>query len=134
MIDGVVAAFMLLGCTFLLLASIGVWRMPDLFMRMSASAKASTLGIGCLLVALMLHFRDGSVTTRSILILFFYFLVSPVAAHMIARAAYIVGVPLWEESIVNEARHLYPGRADRPETGTVGEPEGDESTEPEVRV
>lgn len=105
-----VAAFMLVGCTFLLLASVGVVRMPDLFMRMSASAKAGTLGIGCLLVALILQFQERAVTTKSVLVIAFFFLMSPVAAHMIARAAYVVGVPLWKHSVSNEARDLYPRR------------------------
>lgn len=105
-----IAALMLTGCSFLLLAAVGITRMPDLFMRMSSSTKAGTLGIGCVLVALMLHGGDVSTVTKSTLVLFFFFLMSPVAAHMIARAAYIVGVPLWEHSIVDEAKGLYPSR------------------------
>ena len=105
-----IGTLMLTGCAFLLLAAVGITRMPDLFMRMSASTKASTLGIGCILVALMLHFREVSVITKSTLVLFFFFIMSPVAAHMIARAAYLVGVPLWDRSVVDDAKDHYPSR------------------------
>jgi len=116
-----VGTMMLIGCTFLLLASIGIIRMPDLFMRMSASAKAGTLGIGCMLIALMLHFRDGAVVTKSILVISFFFLMSPVAAHMIARAGYVLRVPLWEHSIVDEAKHLHAPKAIVPAWAENGE-------------
>jgi multicomponent Na+:H+ antiporter subunit G len=130
-----VGTMMLFGCTFLLLAAIGIIRMPDLFMRMSASAKAGTLGVGCMLIALMLHFRDGAVVTKSILVMFFFFLMSPVAAHMIARAGYIVRVPLWRHSVVDEAKHLHAPKAIVPawaETG--GEGAGTPPPEDEMRV
>ncbi|HVR44493.1 MAG TPA: monovalent cation/H(+) antiporter subunit G [Thermoanaerobaculia bacterium] len=129
-----VASLMLVGCSFLLLAAVGIVRMPDLFMRMSASAKAATLGIGCMLIALMLHFRESSVTTRSILVLSFFFLLSPVAAHMIARAAYIVGVPLWEHTVCNEAEHLYPKKKERRDATAPPPEDESDATDPEMRV
>ena len=56
MIDIVTAIFWLAGAAFALLAAIGVLRMPDVFTRMQAATKASTLGVGCLLAGL----RGGS--------------------------------------------------------------------------
>jgi multicomponent Na+:H+ antiporter subunit G len=44
------------------------------------------------------------VTTRAVLVIAFFFLTAPVGAHMIARAAYAVGVPLWEGTITDELR------------------------------
>ena len=72
--------------------------------RMQASTKASTLGVGCLLLGAALHFQDLGVTTRAVLVIGFFFLTAPVGAHMIARAAYAVGVPLWEGTLVDELR------------------------------
>jgi multicomponent Na+:H+ antiporter subunit G len=100
-------ALLLIGATFLLLAAIGVLRMPDVFMRMSASTKAVTLGNGCLLAGLALEFQDTAVTTRAVLIIAFFFLKSPVAAQMIGRAAYFTGTPLWEGTRIDELRGRY---------------------------
>jgi multicomponent Na+:H+ antiporter subunit G len=71
-------------------------------MRLQAATKASTLGVGCMLLGLAIHFQDLTVTTRAVLIIAFFFLTAPVGAHMIARAAYAVGVPLWEGTITDE--------------------------------
>jgi multicomponent Na+:H+ antiporter subunit G len=86
----------------MLLAGLGVLRLPDLFMRLQASTKASTLGVGCMLLGVAIHFQTLGVTTRAVLVIAFFFLTAPVGAHVIARAAYAVGVPLWEGTITDE--------------------------------
>lgn len=106
------------GLAFLLLASIGILRMPDVFMRASSSTKAATLGVGCVLLAAAVHFAELRVTTRALAAIAFLFLTAPVAAHMIVRAAYLTGVPLWEGTIGDELR----GRYNR-ETHTLHSPE-----------
>jgi multicomponent Na+:H+ antiporter subunit G len=99
------ALLLVIGALFMLLAGLGILRLPDLFMRLQASTKASTLGVGCMLLAAAIHFQDLAVTTRAVLIIAFFFLTAPVGAHMIARAAYAVGVPLlWEGTITDELR------------------------------
>ena len=98
------SALLLIGGVFMLLAGIGIMRMPDLFMRMQAATKAASLGVGCMLLAVALHFGELAVTTRCLLVTAFVFLTAPVAAHVIARAAYSVGVPLWSGTIVDELR------------------------------
>jgi len=107
------AALMIIGAAFALLAGAGVVRMPDLFMRMQAATKASTLGIGCIVLAVALHFGELGVTTRALATILFVFLTAPVAAHMIARASYFVGVPLWSGTIVDELRGHYDRRTHR---------------------
>ena len=77
------------GALLMLLASIGILRMPDVFLRMSASTKAATLGVILILLALAIHFDRVGVTARALGIIFFVILTGPVSAHMIARAAYI---------------------------------------------
>jgi multicomponent Na+:H+ antiporter subunit G len=108
--DVIVAMLLLLGSLFVLLAALGVVRFPDLFMRMQAMTKASTLGAGSLLIAVAVHFARLDLTARSLLILAFIFITSPVAAHVIARAAYRAKVPLWEGSIADELRTARPER------------------------
>jgi multicomponent Na+:H+ antiporter subunit G len=104
MAERVSAVLLVVGALFMLLAGLGVLRLPDLFMRLQAATKASTLGVGCLLLGASVHFQDLTVTTRAVLVIGFFFLTAPVGAHMIARAAYAVGAPLWEGTLIDELR------------------------------
>jgi len=100
--DLIAAVLLIIGGLAMLLAGVGVLRMPDLFMRMQAATKAATLGAGCSLLAVAAHFGELGVTTRALLIIAFLFLTAPVAAHVIARAAYATGVKLWEASVYDQ--------------------------------
>lgn len=102
--DLLTAGLVLVGGAFMLLAGVGVVRLPDLFTRMQAATKGATLGAGCLLLAVAAHFRTTDVAARAVLVVLFVFLTAPVAAHLIARAAYAVGVPLWEGTLHDELR------------------------------
>lgn len=104
MVDLAVAALLLLGGGFILVAGLGLLRMPDVFIRMHASTKAGTLGIGLMLVATALRFGDPAIVARALLIALFVLLTAPVAAHLIARAAYRAGTPLWAGSVIDELR------------------------------
>ncbi len=107
MIDILTAIFLLVGAFFVLVAALGIVRFPDLFTRMHAGSKASTLGLGCILVAVSISFPMVAVVAKSILVLLFVFLTAPVAAHMIGRAAYLLKVPLWSETVVDELKGQY---------------------------
>ncbi len=102
--DILCAVLIVTGSAFMLVAGLGVVRMPDLFMRMQAATKAATLGAGCMLLAVAVHFGDLMIVTRALLVIAFIFLTAPVAAHTIARAAYSVGTPLWEGTLADELR------------------------------
>src|SRR5689334_11546359 len=98
---------LLTGAIFLLLAAVGMVRMPDLFTRMQAASKASTLGIACVLLALAFHFPGISVNIRVIGTIVFFYLTAPITAHLIGRAAYFVGVPVWKGTVIDELRGRY---------------------------
>lgn len=100
------------GTVTLLLAAIGVVRLPDAYMRMSSSTKAATMGIMCLLLAVALHFQETSATTRALATILFVLLTAPVAAHMIGRAAYYRGVSMWEGTVADEFRRDLEAAAD----------------------
>jgi multicomponent Na+:H+ antiporter subunit G len=108
MLAFLVALLMLSGAFLIFIASLGLIRMPDLFLRMSATSKAATLGAGLMLLATALYFNDFAITVRVISIIAFLMLTIPVAAHMIGRAAYFDGVPLWEKTKIDElSGHYY---------------------------
>ena len=122
MIHVLVILLLATGTTFTLVAAIGVLRMPDVYMRLQVSTKGATLGVGSLLLAVPLFFTDLEVAVRALLIVIFIFLTTPISGHMLARAAYIVGVPLSERAIVDELE----GRYDR-ETQELASPPRDDS-------
>jgi len=102
--DLLVAALMVAGGVFMLIAAIGVLRMPDLYIRMHAASKTGTVGVIGLILALAIHSGDLGVITRVLLISAFFLLTAPIGAHMIGRAAYRSGVPLWRKSVRDEWR------------------------------
>jgi multicomponent Na+:H+ antiporter subunit G len=104
MIDILTAIMWTAGSAFALLAALGILRMPDVFTRMQASTKASTLGLGCLLIGAALRFDDFASLIRLASIGAFILLTTPVAAHVIARASYLADVPLWEGTVIDERR------------------------------
>lgn len=93
-----------IGSLFILLAGVGLVRMPDLFLRVSASTKAATLGVGATLLGVALYFGDFATFIRAGAIIVFLLLTAPVAAHLIGRAAYQDGVPLWEKTEFDDLR------------------------------
>ena len=101
------AALLFVGAVFMLLATVGLIRLPDLFTRMQATAKAATAGIGCLFLAPAIYFDALGITSRSILIIVFVFITQPIAAHVLARAGYMIGVPLWDKTVRDEMAGLY---------------------------
>jgi multicomponent Na+:H+ antiporter subunit G len=104
MMELLTSVLWLAGSAFALLAAVGVLRMPDVFTRMQASTKASTLGVGCLLLGAALQTGDFASVIRVVSIGAFVLLTTPVAAHVIARASYVAEVPLWEGTVLDERR------------------------------
>jgi multicomponent Na+:H+ antiporter subunit G len=96
------------GALFVLIAAVGVLRLPDLLMRMHAATKAGTLGAGLLLGAVMVSVPETGVVVRAAAVVVFLLLTAPIAAHVIARAAYHAGeAQLWDRTSVDElADHL----------------------------
>jgi len=118
MTDLVTALLWLAGSAFALLAAIGVLRMPDVFTRMQASTKASTLGLGCLLLGAALQMGDVASFVRVACIGAFVLLTTPVSGHVIARASYLADVPLWKGTVLDERKR------DASRNANVAGPEG----------
>ena len=108
MLDLFTALLMVTGAGFMLLAAVGVMRMPDVWMRMHASTKSATFGIGCMALALAVYSaHELSVVMRSVIVIGFVFQTAPVAGHMIGRAAYLMGVRPWRGTLVDELEGRY---------------------------
>jgi multicomponent K+:H+ antiporter subunit G len=83
-----VSVLILIGAFFLLVGSLGLAKLPDLMRRLHGPTKATTLGIGAMLVASMAYFLlvDGDPSIHELLITLFLFLTAPVSAQMMAKA------------------------------------------------
>lgn len=107
MIDIIIGILSTIGALSIFFASLGILRMPDFYLRLSVTVKAATMGVGLLLLCAAIIFPDISVSTKAIAITFFLIITSPIAAHMIGRAAYFTGTPLWKETIIDELNGMY---------------------------
>lgn len=107
MIAIIIVILITLGTLFVLLAAIGMVRMPDTYLRISVTTKAATLGVGLLLVSSAIYFNDLSTTSRALVIILFVLLTAPVSAHLIGRASYFMGVKLWDKSVMDDLRGKY---------------------------
>ena len=87
MVELLASLFLVAGGAFALMGSIGLARLPDLFMRLHGPTKASTLGVGGFLVASMLHFSslETGLSLHELLVAVFLMITAPVSAHLIAR-------------------------------------------------
>ncbi|EMN3697447.1 Na+/H+ antiporter subunit G [Acinetobacter baumannii] len=84
----IVSIFLVFGAFFMLVGSIGMVRLPDLFMRLHAPTKSSTLGLGSFLIASMIFFAfQGRFDFAELLITLLAFITAPVSANLIAQAA-----------------------------------------------
>jgi multicomponent Na+:H+ antiporter subunit G len=119
--DLVTALFLVVGGLFACIAGIGLVRMPDVYIRMHAATKAGTLGAGLTLAAAAVHSADIGVELRAVLAILFLMITAPVAAHMIGRAAYRTGVPLWKTSVVDEWANSLRRPASSPLLTTKGD-------------
>lgn len=83
-----VCFFLILGSFFMLVGSIGLIRLPDLFTRLHAPTKSSTLGLGSFLTAAMIHSTIYSeFGFPELIIALLSFITAPVSANLLAQAA-----------------------------------------------
>jgi multicomponent K+:H+ antiporter subunit G len=90
----VVAALLVLGGAFALVGAIGLLRFPDFYMRLHAPTKATTLGVGGVLLASMgMAWWRAEPGLHELLITLFLFITAPVSANLMAKAALHLRVP-----------------------------------------
>lgn len=107
MTDWIIIILSTLGTLIILIAAVGFLRMPDIYLRISVATKASTMGIGLILVGAAMYFNELGITSRVIAIIIFMLLTAPVGAHMIGRASYFTGVKIWRRTIIDDLKGKY---------------------------
>ncbi|MGL6109239.1 MAG: Na+/H+ antiporter subunit G [Rubrivivax sp.] len=88
-LDALLAVLVLIGTAFALIGSWGLAKLSDFLKRLHGPTKATTLGVGCVLIASVLWFSvaRGAPSLHELLISLFLFLTAPVSAHMLIKAA-----------------------------------------------
>jgi multicomponent Na+:H+ antiporter subunit G len=102
--------FIIFGVIFMMIAALGILRLPDFYIRMSAITKAGTMGVGLIVVGIAVYFNDLLIATKAFIIISFMLLTAPVGAHVIARAAYKQGVSFWGKNLVDELSEIIKKR------------------------
>ena len=87
--DLVIATLLVGGSSFALIGSIGLARFRDFYKRIHGPTKATTLGVGCALLASSIFFTrlQGSFSSRELLIAVFLFITAPLSAHLLVKTA-----------------------------------------------
>lgn len=105
-VDAVAAILMLSGSAIAVIAAIGLHRLPDVYARMHVATKPATLGIALCLSGAALRSDGASTATKLVLAVIFQLVTTPVAGHLLGRAAHAARAPLSELTVVDELRPL----------------------------
>lgn len=106
-------ALILTGSFFVGIAAIGLLRLPDLYTRMHAAAKAGAFGGSLILIATALLFGSSIIAFKVLLIILFFYASTPVAGHMIGRAGYLTGIRQWSQAKIDELKGKYHSESGR---------------------
>ena len=96
------AILSLIGSLFILFAAIGLLRMPDIYNRIQAGTKATTLGSMLTLLGVGLVHPDWLM--KIILLIVFVMISNPVSSHVLGRAAHFIGIPLSEKTNIDSLK------------------------------
>lgn len=88
----IVVALIVVGSFFLVVGTIGLLRLPDVYNRLHATSKATTIGAASMFLAAFSYFGPQGYGLTSLVGILFLFLTAPTGAHMISRAAHRLGV------------------------------------------
>jgi multicomponent Na+:H+ antiporter subunit G len=89
-----------LGTIFLVLGNLGVLRLPDVYNRIQAGTKATTLG--AFLTIIGVGIMEPTFFWKALLIALFILVTNPISSHAIARASYKSGISLCDKSVVDK--------------------------------
>ncbi len=98
MIELITGVLILIGSFFSLVAGIGLFRLPDVYLRMHAATKAGTLGSGLMLLAAGFHSQELETIAWVLMGIIFLTMTAPIGAHLLGRAGYLAGVPMWSRT------------------------------------
>lgn len=97
------AAF-IAGALFILISAIGLLRLPDLFMRMHASTKTTSMGFTLILIGVIVAFPAPGTVIKSLLIIIFIYLTTPLGTHMVGKSGHLLGIKQWRHAVRDDMK------------------------------
>lgn len=92
------------GVIFLFLGALGILRLPDVYNRLQAGTKCTTLGAFCTIVGVGIAEPDW--IFKALIVAVFVLLTNPISAHALARASYKSAVRLYDGTVVDKCREF----------------------------
>ncbi|MFB6298352.1 MAG: monovalent cation/H(+) antiporter subunit G [Salinirussus sp.] len=111
---GIIVALVAVGGFFLLVGTVGLLRLPDVYNRLHATSKATTLGAASIFLAGFVYFGPGGAGLTCLVGIGFLFLTAPTGGHVISRAANRMGIDFYGSATWPLAAR---GREERGERG-----------------
>jgi multicomponent Na+:H+ antiporter subunit G len=109
-----VVLLVVVGVAFLTVGTVGLLRLPDVYNRMHATSKATTLGAASIALATFVFYGPGGTGLNALVTVVFLFVTAPTGAHMISQAAHRLGVDFY-------GGVEWPGEGGGERAGEVGE-------------
>jgi multicomponent Na+:H+ antiporter subunit G len=100
--EWIAGILLVLGAFFMLIASVGLVRLPDLYMRIHAATKAPSLGIFLMVIGIIVYFFNLWTSIEGVIVIVFVFITAPIGSHMISSVAHDMGVDKDKTTIVDE--------------------------------
>ncbi len=91
-----------IGLIFDFFGCFGLVRFPDVFNRVQAATKCVTIGTCFILLGVVVYLGFGAIGIKSLIAMVFIVITTPTAAHAISRAAYLSGVELADQTVVDQ--------------------------------
>jgi len=115
-VTAIIGAFVVgFGAIFLFLGALGIFRLPDVYNRLQAGTKCTTLGAFCAILGVGIAEPDW--LFKALIVAVFILLTNPISAHALARASYKSAVEPCEGTVVDKWREF----GERDEAGTAAE-------------
>ncbi|MCP5276376.1 MAG: Na+/H+ antiporter subunit G [Burkholderiales bacterium] len=133
MLEYFLSFLILTGAVFTFIGSLGLVRLKDFYTRLHGPTKATTLGVGCLLIASAAYFSayGENISLHEVLITFFLFITAPVSAHLLAKAALHLSLPSLAEIPENETEDQETSEAKNAVTETEETEKKEKKEKPE---
>ncbi len=95
-----ISLLLVIGGAFTLIGAIGLARLPDFYTRLHGPTKATTVGVGAIMLSSVIYFSslEGGIGISEILVTVFLFMTAPVSANILAKAAMHIGVPTMDKT------------------------------------
>ena len=102
----IAALLMGVGLIFLIGSMVGMLRLPDFYSRVHASGNSETLGTMLVFLGLAVYNGISITSAKLLIILMFIFAGNPIGSHILAKAAYKTGHPVWTKNRLPDDSHL----------------------------